>query len=67
MKFIRVVACLFICLLLAGGIAFAQGTGASGDITGTVVDPSGAVLPNATVTATDQARGVKRSITSSAM
>ena len=64
MKSIRVVACLLICLLLAGGIAFAQGTGASGDIAGAVIDPSGAVLPNATVTATDQARGIKRSITS---
>ena len=64
MKSIRVVACLLICLLLAGGMAFAQGTGASGDIIGTVLDPSGAVLPNATVIATDQARGIKRSITS---
>src|SRR5215472_3092852 len=64
MKSIRIVACLLICLLLASGIAFAQGTGASGDVTGTVLDPSGAVLPNATVTATDQARGTKRTIKS---
>ncbi|HEY6250020.1 MAG TPA: carboxypeptidase regulatory-like domain-containing protein, partial [Candidatus Angelobacter sp.] len=59
-----VLACLMMCLLLASGIVLAQGTGASGDITGTVIDPSGAVLPNATVTATDVARGVKRSTTS---
>src|SRR5215469_8035787 len=65
MKSIRVLACVLVCLLLASGIALAQGTGASGDISGTVLDPSGAVLPNATVTATDASRGVKRSTTSS--
>src|SRR5215472_2510728 len=60
MKSIRVLVCLMVCTLLASGVAFAQGVGASGDITGTVVDPSGAVLPNATVTATDAERGIKR-------
>lgn len=64
MKSIRVVACLLIGLLIASGIAYAQGTGASGEIIGTVVDPSGAVVPKATVTATDAARGLKRTITS---
>lgn len=64
MQSIRVVASILICLLLAGGIAFAQGIGASGDITGNVADPSGAVLPNATVTATDAARGTKRTVNS---
>src|SRR5215831_8523647 len=64
MKSIRVLVCLMVCALLASGVAFAQGVGASGDITGTVVDPSGAVLPNATVTATDTEKGLKRSTTS---
>jgi len=64
MKSIKVLACLLIGLLLASGMAFAQGTGASGDIMGSVFDPSGAVLPNATVTATDVARGTKRTISS---
>ena len=66
MKSIRVLACVLVCLSLASGIALAQGTGASGEISGTVLDPSGAVLPNATVTATDASRGLKRSITSNA-
>jgi hypothetical protein len=52
-----------VCLLLCIS-ALAQGTGASGDITGTVTDPNGAVLPNATVTATDAEKGIKRSANS---
>jgi hypothetical protein len=36
-------------LCLAGGIAVAQSSGNSGAINGTVVDPTGAVVPNATV------------------
>jgi hypothetical protein len=46
--------------------AFAQ-TGGQGAIEGTVKDPTGAVVPNATVTVTDQASGVSTTrITSSA-
>ncbi|HWX54267.1 MAG TPA: carboxypeptidase-like regulatory domain-containing protein, partial [Verrucomicrobiae bacterium] len=48
-------------LLMVAGTACAQGVGASGDIKGTVTDPTGALLTNATVTATDVARGTKRS------
>ena len=40
--------------------ARAQGVGASGDITGTVADPSGAAIPKAKVTATDNAKGRSR-------
>ncbi|HTD21960.1 MAG TPA: TonB-dependent receptor [Terriglobales bacterium] len=47
-------------LLLLTGMGYAQGVGASGDITGTVTDPSGAVLTNATVTATEAEKGIKR-------
>src|SRR5215475_6584667 len=50
-------ACLFM-----GGLAHAQGVGASGDITGTVTDPSSAVIANATVTVTDIEKGTKRTI-----
>ena len=39
-----------------GAAAFAQGI-ITGSLSGTVVDPSGAVVPDATVTATDKARG----------
>lgn len=61
MKSITVHLSLLVCLLLVSGMAFAQGVGASGDLTGTVTDPSGAVLTNATVTATDAEKGIKRS------
>src|SRR5215471_3118017 len=57
--FATIAVCLLLCIS-----ALAQGTGASGDITGTVTDPSSAVLPNATVTATDVEKGIKRSGTS---
>ena len=40
--------------------ALAQGV-ASANLRGTVTDPSGAVIPNSTVTARDEARGVERS------
>ncbi len=47
------------CLLLTTGMLHAQSVGASGDIRGTVTDPSGAVVDNATVTATETAKGTK--------
>lgn len=51
-------------VLLSTVAAFAQG-GANGEITGTVTDPSGAVIPGATVTITNQDTGVtERTITS---
>ena len=45
-------------LLLVGHLAYAQS--ATGDIQGTVVDQSGAVLPGVTVTVTNTATGVQR-------
>ncbi|MGO9591530.1 MAG: TonB-dependent receptor domain-containing protein [Candidatus Acidiferrales bacterium] len=50
-------------LLFASPVAKAQGVGASGDITGTVTDPSGAVIPNAAVVATETARGTSYTAT----
>jgi Carboxypeptidase regulatory-like domain len=47
------------CLLLSG-LMHAQGVGASGEIQGTVTDPSGAVISNGTITVTDLAKGLKR-------
>jgi len=41
--------------------AKAQGVGASGQIKGTVFDPSGAVVPNATVEAVDTGKGTRYS------
>jgi hypothetical protein len=49
---------LTMCFLMAGGMAKAQGV--SGDIKGTVTDPSGALLGSATVTVTDADKGIKR-------
>src|SRR5215510_5295652 len=63
MKFRNFFASLTVCLLIAGGMALAQGVGASGDIKGTVTDPSGAVVANATVTATDVEKGIKHTVT----
>jgi hypothetical protein len=53
-------ACTFVCLLLATSAAHAQGVGSSGEITGTVTDASGAVLPRVTVNVVDTQTGLKR-------
>src|ERR1700733_12345756 len=53
-------ACTFVCLLLAASVARAQGVGSSGDITGTVTDSAGAVLPKVTVSVVDTQTGGKR-------
>ncbi len=48
---------MFAVILVASQAVFAQGT--RGTISGTVTDPSGAVVPNATVTLTDVAKGTQ--------
>lgn len=50
---------LMACLLLAAGAARAQGVGASGSISGTVTDPSGGVIPNASIVATETDKGIQ--------
>jgi hypothetical protein len=55
-------ACTFVCLLLAASVAQAQGVGTSGDITGTVVDSVGAVLPGVTISVVDTKTGLKRTV-----
>ena len=50
-------------VFLCGGCALAQVT--SGTIFGTAKDPSGALLANATVTVTNPANGVRRTVTTS--
>src|SRR5215472_11564483 len=60
MKLISILVCLCVCMLIGSGVTLAQGVGTSGSVTGTVTDSSGAVITNATVTATDAQRGIKR-------
>src|SRR5713226_9771563 len=60
MKPLRSMLAVFLCMLGTSVLAHGQGVGASGDITGTVMDPSGAVVPNATVTATQAEKGLRR-------
>jgi hypothetical protein len=47
------------CLLLAS-VLYGQGVGTSGDISGTVVDPSGAAVTKVSVVAIDTAKGFQR-------
>jgi Carboxypeptidase regulatory-like domain/TonB dependent receptor-like, beta-barrel len=61
MRLVHLLRIFLACLLLTG-MVYAQGVGASGDIRGTVTDPSGAVVSNANVTATDVAKGIKHTV-----
>jgi Carboxypeptidase regulatory-like domain len=54
---------LAIASLLPGALAFAQNTN-SGDIRGTVTDPTGAVIPDVTITVKDIDKGVTNTYTS---
>ncbi|HEY6443440.1 MAG TPA: TonB-dependent receptor [Candidatus Acidoferrales bacterium] len=47
------------CLTFMNAAANAQGVGTSGSIAGTVTDPSGAVIPKASVVAVETARGTR--------
>lgn len=55
-------AWLLLCLVFATGVVHAQGVGASGDITGTVSDPSGAGIPKATIFAVEIGKGIQHTI-----
>jgi len=65
MKVFKVSTILVFCLAVTG-LIHAQGLGASGDIRGTVKDPSGAIVSGATVTVADVAKGTKHSVTTDA-
>jgi hypothetical protein len=56
----KLIACVLVCFLFATLMAYAQGVGASGDIQGTVTDPSGALLPKATITVAETQTGLQR-------
>jgi hypothetical protein len=59
-------ACILVYLELFAGLALAQGVGSSGEITGTVTDSSGAVLPKVTVKVVDTQTGLRRTVVSNA-
>jgi hypothetical protein len=61
---LKLIAVLSVCSVIFLPSSFAQQT--SGDIHGTVVDPSGAAVPNSALTLTDQATGAERKATSNA-
>src|SRR5438874_1909655 len=50
--------------LIQSALAFGQAQVSSGDIKGTVTDPSGSVLKQAKITVTDPDRGITRTVTS---
>src|SRR5271154_2357954 len=56
--------CIIGLVLMLAGISMAQSSG-TGAITGTVTDPSGAVVPNVTVTVTSLDNGEVRTTTTS--
>ncbi|HJQ32990.1 MAG TPA: TonB-dependent receptor [Pyrinomonadaceae bacterium] len=53
-------AALSLCVVLSALAALAQSQATTGDIEGRVLDPNGAVVPNATVTAKNEATGFER-------
>jgi len=53
-------------ILLCFSVSFAQSQVSSADLSGTVVDQAGAVIPGATVTAKDARTGITRNVTTSA-
>lgn len=64
MKSINLLVCTLVCLLLGASVARAQGVGASGNINGTVMDPSGAAVPNAAITAVEIDKGIQHTAVS---
>ena len=65
MKLMNLVGSL-LCLLIMCPIVGAQSASVSGVIRGTIIDPSGAVLPRVTVTAVDPQTGLHRTAVSDA-
>jgi outer membrane receptor protein involved in Fe transport len=53
-------AAVCLCVLMTAPAALAQSQAATGNIEGRVLDPNGAVIPNAVVTAKNEATGLER-------
>lgn len=63
-NFVRALA-LAICLLAGIGQVFAQSQASTGQVTGVVTDPNGALVPNATVTITNKGTNQTQTATTS--
>jgi hypothetical protein len=59
MRFKFSLAGVIVCMLLGTGWSWAQGAGTSGGISGTVIDPSGAVVAKASLAAVEDAKGIQ--------
>lgn len=66
LKSARVLALLLLCLGFGFGTAAGQTGATTGEIVGTVRDPQGAVVPNATVSVANPANGFKQDLTTDA-
>ena len=64
MKRLNSLVCMLVWLLIGASAAYAQGVGASGEINGTVTDPTGAVVPKVSVVAVASDRAISRGATS---
>ncbi len=62
MRILRFALGVLVCLLATASVAAAQGVGASGELQGTVTDVSGGILPKATVTVVQTAKGFERTV-----
>ena len=60
----RKVLALSICALVSAAGAYAQATAGLGSVSGTVRDATGAVIPGATVVVANDAKGIRRTMTS---
>ncbi|HYK90357.1 MAG TPA: carboxypeptidase-like regulatory domain-containing protein, partial [Acidobacteriota bacterium] len=65
MRKVRLKIVLFVCVIL--GVCAIQALAQEATIVGTVTDPSGAAVPNATVTVTNTGTGQSRTITTNAV
>lgn len=62
-KWTGMCACIALVITLSAAAAFAQAQASAADLTGTVVDPNGAVVAGASVTAKNIGTGISRSTT----